>query len=93
LDATAEGATLWGRDAVEEVAGDAIVEGAVAWRLGFEQRRPREVESGRRCDAMSVEPLWWRRGGICFIRGAGEDAMVPVEQVKMALWEWSSRDR
>ena len=34
---------------------------------------------------MSVQPLWWRRVGPGFIRGVGEDAAVPVEQVKAAL--------
>ena len=41
---------------------------------------------------MSVQPLWWRRVGLGFVRGVGEDAAVPVEQVKVALWGWSSRD-
>ena len=41
---------------------------------------------------MSVQPLWWRRVGLGFVRGVGEDAAVSVEQVKAALWEWSSRD-
>ena len=41
---------------------------------------------------MSVQPLWWRRVGLGFVRGVGEDAAVPVEQVKAALWGWSSRD-
>ena len=44
-------------------------------------------------DAMSVQPLWWHRVGLNFIQGVGEDAAVPVGQVKAALWEWSSRDR
>ena len=42
---------------------------------------------------MSVQPLWWRRVGLSFVRGVGEDVAVPVEQVKAALWGWSSRDR
>ena len=42
---------------------------------------------------MSVQPLWWRRVGLGFVRGVGEDVAVPVEQVKAALWGWSSRDR
>ena len=42
---------------------------------------------------MSVQPLWWRRVGLGFVRGVGEDAVVPVEQVKAALWGWSSHDR
>ena len=59
----------------------------------MEHRRRREVELRRRCDAMSVQPLWWRRVGLGFVRGVGEDVAVPVEQVKAALWGWSSRDR
>ena len=59
----------------------------------MEHRRRWEVELRRRCDAMSVQPLWWRRVGIGFVRGVGEDAAVPMEQVKAALWGWSSRDR
>ena len=42
---------------------------------------------------MSVKPLWWRRVGLGFVRGVGDDATVLVEQVKVALWGWSSRDR
>ena len=59
----------------------------------MEHRRRREVELRIRCDAMSVQPLWWRRVGLGFVRGVSEDAVVPVEQVKAALWGWSSRDR
>ena len=36
---------------------------------------------------MSVQPLWWRRVGLGFVRGVGEDAAVPVEQVKAVLWD------
>ena len=39
---------------------------------------------------MSVQPLWWHRVGLGFVRGVGEDAAVPVEQVKAALWGWST---
>ena len=42
---------------------------------------------------MSVQPLWWHRVGLGFVQGVGEDAAVPVEQVKAALWGWSSRER
>ena len=42
---------------------------------------------------MSVQPLWWRRVGLGFVRGLGEDAAVLMEQIKAALWGWSSRDR
>ncbi|KRX76434.1 hypothetical protein T12_13917, partial [Trichinella patagoniensis] len=38
---------------------------------GMEHRRCREVALRRRCDAMSVQPLWWRRLGRSFIRGNG----------------------
>ena len=34
---------------------------------------------------MSVQPLWWRRVGLGFVRGVSEDVAVPVEQVKAAL--------
>jgi hypothetical protein len=34
----------WRRDAVEEVAGDAVVDGAAPWRLGIEQRQHREIK-------------------------------------------------
>ena len=42
---------------------------------------------------MSVQHLWWHRVGLGFVRGVGEDAAVPVEQVKAVLWGWSSHDR
>ena len=42
---------------------------------------------------MSVQPFWWHRVDLGFVRGVGEDVAVPVEQVKAALWGWSSRDR
>ena len=42
---------------------------------------------------MSVQPLWWRQVGLGFVRGVGEDVVVLVEQVKAALWGWSSCDR
>ena len=54
---------------------------------GMEHRRRQEVELRRRCDAMSVQPLWWRRVGLGFIQGVGEDAAVSVEQIKGALWD------
>jgi hypothetical protein len=44
VDAATEGATPLGRDAMEEVAGDAAVDGATPWRLGIEQRRHREIK-------------------------------------------------
>ena len=39
---------------------------------------------------MSVQPLWWRRVGLGFFRGDGEDDAIPVEQVKTVLRGWSS---
>ena len=42
---------------------------------------------------MSVQPLWWRRVGLGFVRGVSEDAAVPVVQVKTAVWEWRWRER
>ena len=33
---------------------------------------------------MSVQPFWWCQVGLGFVRGVGEDAVVPVEQVKAA---------
>ena len=42
---------------------------------------------------ISVQPLWWRRLGRSFIRGNGDDAALPVVQVKTAVWEcrWHER--
>ena len=36
--------------------------------------------------AISVEPLWWRRLGLGFIRGIGDDGALPVVQVKTTVW-------
>ena len=76
-----------------DVARGAGFKVAAPWGCGMEHRRHQEVELRRRCDAMSVQPLWWRRVGLGFVRGVDEDAAVPVEQVKAVLWGWSSRDR
>ena len=65
---------------------------------------PRHVGSGPSTDstvrsnqeenaAISVQPLWWRRLGLSLIRGNGDDAALPVVQVKMAVWEWRWRER
>ena len=43
--------------------------------------------------AISVEPLWWPRLGLSFIRGIGDDAALPVVQVKTTVWEWRWRER
>ena len=37
---------------------------------------------------ISVQPLWWRRLDLSFIRGNGNDAALSVVQVKTAVWEW-----
>ena len=42
--------------------------------------------------AISVQPLWWRRLGLNFIRGNGVTAL-PVVQVKTVVWEWRWRER
>ena len=47
----------------------------------MEHRRRREVELRRRCDAMSVQPLSWRRVGLGFVRG--DEAIVGA-----APWTW-----
>ena len=89
MDAAAEGASHWGSRR-GDVAHGAGFKGSAPWGCGMEHRRRREVELRRRCDAMSVQPLWWHRVGLGFVRGVGEDAAVLVEQVKAALWGWSS---
>ena len=82
-----------GKSRPGDVARGAGFKVAAPWGCGMEHRRRREVELRRRCDAMSVQPLWWSQVGLGFVRGVGGDATVPVEQVKAALWGWSSRDR
>ena len=37
---------------------------------------------------ISVQPLWWHRLGLSFIRGNGDDDALPVVRVKTAVWEW-----
>ena len=69
---------------MEEVAGDATMDGVAPCRLGTERRQHREIES-RKNAAISVQPLWWRRLGRSFIRGNGDDVALPVVQVKMAV--------
>ena len=72
---------------MEEVAGDAAVDGAAPCRL-------RTVRSNQEENAaISVQPLWWRRLGRSFIRGNGGDDALPVVQVKTAVWEWRWRER
>ena len=43
-EVTAEEATTWGRDAVDDVAGDGAVDGDTPCLLGIEHRQPREIE-------------------------------------------------
>ena len=77
---------------MEEVAGDAAVDGAPPCRLGTERRQ--HVRSNQEENAaISVQPLWWRRLGRSFIRGNGDDDALPVVQVKTAVWEWRWRER
>ena len=77
---------------MEEVAGDATVDGAAPCRLGTESQQHREIES-RKNATISVQPLWWRRLGRSFIRGNSADDALPVVQVKTAVWEWRWRKR
>ena len=44
VEVAAEEATTWGRDAVDEVAGDGAVNGDPPWMLSIEHRHPREIE-------------------------------------------------
>ena len=37
--------------------------------------------------AISVQPLWWYRLGLSFIRGNGDDATLPVVQEKTPVWD------
>ena len=77
---------------MQEVAGDAAVDGAAPCRLMTERRQHHEIDS-RRNAAISVQPLWWRRLGRSFIRGNGDDDALPVVQVKTTVWEWRWRER
>ena len=44
VEVAAEEAMKWGRDAVDEVAGDGTIDGDPPWLLGIEHRQPREIE-------------------------------------------------
>jgi hypothetical protein len=44
VEVATEESMTWGRDAVEEVAGDGAVDGDPPWLLGIEHRQPREIE-------------------------------------------------
>ena len=81
-----------GSDAMEEVAGDAAVDGDTPCRLETGHRQHHGIES-RRNAAISVQPLRWRRLGGSFIQGNGDDEALPVVQVKTAVWEWRWRER
>ena len=69
---------------MEEVASDAAVDGAAPCRLGTERRSTVRLNQEENA-AISVEPLWWRRLGLTFIRGIGEDDALPVVQVKTTV--------
>ena len=77
---------------MEEVSGDAAVDGAAPCLLETERRQhPRSNQEEN--VAISVQPLWWCQLGLSFIRRNGDDATLPVVQVKMAVWEWRWRER
>ena len=44
VEVAAKEATTWGRDAVDDVAGDGAVDRDPPWLLGIEHRQPREIE-------------------------------------------------
>ena len=44
VEVAAEEATTWGRDAMDEVAGDGTVDGDPTGLLGIEHRQPHEIE-------------------------------------------------
>ena len=44
VEVAVEEATTWGRDAVDDVAGDDAVDGDPPCLLGIEHRQPREIE-------------------------------------------------
>ena len=77
---------------MEEVAGDATMDGAAPCQLRTEHRstmRSNQEENA----AISVQPLWWSQLGHNFIRGNGDGDALPVVHVKMAVWEWRWRKR
>ena len=76
---------------MEEVAGDAAVDGAPPCRVGTERRQHRDMNQEENT-AISVQALWWHRLGRNYIRGNGDDALSVV-QVKSAVWEWRWRER
>ena len=44
LEFAAKEATTWGRDAMDDVAGDDAIDGDPPCLLGIEHRQPREIE-------------------------------------------------
>ena len=44
VEVAAEEATTWGRDAMDDVAGDDSIDGYPPWLLGIEHRQLREIE-------------------------------------------------
>ena len=44
VEVATEEATTWGRDAVDDVAGDGAVDGDPPCLLGIEHRQPREIK-------------------------------------------------
>ena len=44
VEVAAEEAMTWGRDAMDDVAGDGTVDGDTPCLLGIEHRQPREIE-------------------------------------------------
>ena len=77
---------------MEEVVGDAAVDGAAPCRLGTERRQHRESNQEENA-AISVQSLWWCRLGHNFIQGNGDDYALPVVQVKTVVWEWRWHER
>ena len=77
---------------MEEVDGDAAMDGAALCRLRTDCRQNREIEL-RRNAAISVEPFWWHRLGLNFILRIVDDAALPMVQMKTTLWEWRWRER
>ena len=58
-------------------------------RVGLGPSAGSTVRSNQEENAsISVQPLWWRRLGLSFIRGNDDDDALLVVQVKMAVWEW-----
>ena len=77
---------------MEKVAGDATME--EPRRVGLGPSAGSTMRSNQEENAaISVQPPWWRRLGLSFIRGNGDDDALPVVQVKTAVWEWRRERR